>query len=149
MSFPMVHFPNYCHWVILPDHPLFNCIQTCTIYLGLFPVAMKSSYHKIIWCRRLEITSLNSHVALKFEKFQSDHATIAYILWLIYFDIFLWPDRRWWGWSTHWGRDKMDAISQTILSNAFSWMKMSEYRLKFHRSLFLRVQLTISQHWFR
>ena len=33
--------------------------------------------------------------------------------------------------------------------NAFSWMKMFEYRLKFHWSLFLRVQSTISQHWFR
>ena len=50
---------------------------------------------------------------------------------------------------THWGRDKMDAIFQTTFSNAFSWMKMFEYRLKFHWSLFLMVQLTISQHWFR
>ena len=25
---------------------------------------------------------------------------------------------------THWGRDKMTAISQTTFSNAFSWMKM-------------------------
>ena len=25
---------------------------------------------------------------------------------------------------THWGRDKMDAISQTTFSNAFSWMRM-------------------------
>ena len=50
---------------------------------------------------------------------------------------------------THWGRDKIDAISQTTFSNAFSWMKMLELRLKFHWSLFPRVQLTISQHWFR
>ena len=50
---------------------------------------------------------------------------------------------------THWGRDKMDAISQTTFSNAFSWMKMFEYRLKFHWNLFLRIQLTIFQHWFR
>ena len=50
---------------------------------------------------------------------------------------------------THWGRDKMAAISQTMLSNAFSWMKMSEFRLKFHWSLFIRIQLTIFQHWFR
>ena len=35
-----------------------------------------------------------------------------------------------------------------ILS-AFYWMKMYELRLKVHRSLFLRVQLTIFQHWFR
>ena len=33
--------------------------------------------------------------------------------------------------------------------NAFSWMKMFQLRLKFHRSLFPRVQLTIFQHWFR
>ena len=32
----------------------------------------------------------------------------------------------------HWGRDKMAAVSQTTLSNAFSWMKMSEFRLRFH-----------------
>ena len=50
---------------------------------------------------------------------------------------------------THWGRDKMAAISQTTLSNTFYWMKMLYFRLKFHWSLFLRVQLIISQHWFR
>ena len=49
---------------------------------------------------------------------------------------------------THWGRDKMVAFSQTILSNAFSWTKLLEFRLKIHWSLFLRVLLTISQHWF-
>ena len=35
------------------------------------------------------------------------------------------------------------------ISSAFSWMKMFEFRLKFHLSLFLRVQLTIIHHWFR
>ena len=44
---------------------------------------------------------------------------------------------------TQWGGDKMAAISQTIFSNALSWIKMFEFRLKFHWSLFLRVQLTI------
>ena len=43
---------------------------------------------------------------------------------------------------THWGRDKMSAISQTIFSNAFSWMEMYEFRLIFW-GLFLGVQLTI------
>ena len=52
-------------------------------------------------------------------------------------------------WLTHWGRDKMVAIFQTTFSNAFSWMKMFKFRLKFHWSLFPRVQLTIFQHWFR
>ena len=50
---------------------------------------------------------------------------------------------------THRGRDKMAAILQAIFSKAFSWMKMYEFRLRFHWSLFLRVQLTIFQHWFR
>ena len=30
---------------------------------------------------------------------------------------------------THWGRDKKTAISHTTFSNAFSWMKMYEFRL--------------------
>ena len=50
---------------------------------------------------------------------------------------------------TLWGRDKMAAIFQTIFSNEFSWMKMYEFRLRFHWSLFIRVQLTTFQHWFR
>ena len=49
----------------------------------------------------------------------------------------------------YWSRDKVDAISQTTFWNAFSWMKMFELRLKFHWSLFPRVQLIIFQHWFR
>ena len=48
---------------------------------------------------------------------------------------------------THWDRDKMAAIFQTTFSNAFSWMKMHEFQLRFHWNLFLRVQLTIFQHW--
>ena len=43
----------------------------------------------------------------------------------------------------------MAAISQTTLSTAFSWMKMFEFRLKFHWSMFLSVQFTIFQRWFR
>ena len=41
------------------------------------------------------------------------------------------------------------AVSQTTFSNAFSWMKKREFRVKSHRNLLLRLQLTISQHWFR
>ena len=46
-------------------------------------------------------------------------------------------------------RDKMADISQTTFWNAFSWMKICKFRLRFHWRLFLRVQLTIFQHWFR
>ena len=50
---------------------------------------------------------------------------------------------------TIWGRDKMAAILRTTFSNAFSWMKMYELHLRFRWSLFLSIQLTIFQHWFR
>ena len=50
---------------------------------------------------------------------------------------------------THWGQNKMAAILQTTFSYAFSWMKMYEFRLRVHWSVFLRILLTIFQHWFR
>ena len=40
-------------------------------------------------------------------------------------------------------------IFQTIFWYAFSWMKMYEFRYRFHWSLLLRVLLTIFQHCFR
>ena len=51
--------------------------------------------------------------------------------------------------STLWGWDKMDAIFQTTILNAFSWMKMYKFWLIFHWSLLPRVHLTIFQHWSR
>ena len=39
----------------------------------------------------------------------------------------------------HWGWVKMCAISQTMFSNAFSWMKTSEFRIICHWNVFLRV----------
>ena len=50
---------------------------------------------------------------------------------------------------THWGRGKMAAIIQTTFSTAFCWLKMYEFRLRFHWKLFPRVQLTLFHHWFR
>ena len=48
---------------------------------------------------------------------------------------------------THLPLDKMAAISQAIFSDAFSWMKIFIFWSKFHWNLFLRVQLTITQHF--
>ena len=50
---------------------------------------------------------------------------------------------------SHWCRDKMVAISQTTFTNAFSWIKSYEFRLRFHWSVFLRFWLAMLQHWFR
>ena len=44
---------------------------------------------------------------------------------------------------------KWPPIWHTIFWKAFSWMKMTGLRLKFHWNLFPWVQLAISQHWFR
>ena len=49
---------------------------------------------------------------------------------------------------SHLPLDKMAAMSQTIFSDAFSLMKIFEFRLKLSWNLFLRVQLTTTQHWF-
>ena len=46
-------------------------------------------------------------------------------------------------WLTHLPLVKMAAISQSIFSDAFLWMKSFVFLLKFHWNLFLRVQLTI------
>ena len=35
------------------------------------------------------------------------------------------------------------------ISNRFSWIKMYEFRMKLHWSLFLWIKLTLIQHWFR
>ena len=50
---------------------------------------------------------------------------------------------------THWDQDQIDAMSQTTFLNVFSIMKMNEFRIGFHWSLFLRFELVIFQHWFR
>ena len=50
---------------------------------------------------------------------------------------------------THLPLDKMATISQTIFLDVFSCMKRFVFWLQFHWSLFLRVQFTITQHWFR
>ena len=49
----------------------------------------------------------------------------------------------------HWGWNKMAAILQMTFSNAFSSIKMYEFHLIFHWCLFIGVQLTVFQQWFR
>ena len=48
---------------------------------------------------------------------------------------------------THVPLVKMATISQTTFLNVFSWMKKFVFFFKVHWGLFLRVQLTITQHW--
>ena len=75
------------------------------------------------------------------------HLHSGQIRWVVMILLRRWVAR--WVTLTHWGRDQIDAISQTTFSNEFSSMKIYEFWIKFHWSLFLGVQLTIFQHWFR
>ena len=70
---------------------------------------------------------------------------ISFQLYFITRMLFIFRDRKIIKNSTHLPLDKMSAILQMIVSDAFSWMKSFVFWLKFHLSLFLRVQLTITQ----
>ena len=78
----------------------------------------------------------------KFSKLR-DVLRIVWSLWNVTGILASVPISKWY--STHWGWDKMAAISQTTFSNASPWMKMDEFRLKFYWSIFLRVQSMIFQ----
>ena len=43
---------------------------------------------------------------------------------------------------THWGRDKIDAISETTFSNPFSWIKMQEFSLKISLKFVPKVRIS-------
>ena len=77
-----------------------------------------------------------------------DHVTIDFVFWFPNASELPRNENEWCG-LTDLHLDKMAAVSQTIFSDGFSWMKSSVFWLKFHWSLFPRVQLTITQHWFR
>ena len=47
---------------------------------------------------------------------------------------------------THWNWDKMAAISRTIFSSTFYWIKLYEFRFRFHCWLFLKFEFTIFLH---
>ena len=50
---------------------------------------------------------------------------------------------------THWGRYRIAAISQTTFSNAYSWIKIDTFRLRFHWRLFICFELIVFQHFSR
>ena len=132
-----------------PFGPLFCCFPLhVTWYWGAFQLQWWASFHQIT------VYSLNHH--------RSPHIGLVSAFHLIKAYTWLFSDRKcgyaldvnggmWYKntISKNWWRDKMAAISQAMFWNAFSWMKMYEFCLRCHQSLFPRVQLTIFQHWFR
>ena len=59
----------------------------------------------------------------------------------MYIDRVLTATRQLWP-LTQWGRNKIATVFQAAFSNAFSWMKIFVFWLKFHWRLFLRIQMT-------
>ena len=121
-------------------------------------VSISRRHHATDWCGRFK---QSSHFYCTYRIYQDTcccHITDLYVTvflftWYfieqtIYLKCVPKSSMAWRG-LTHWGRDKMTAIFQTTFSNAFSWIIIFEFRLIFHWNLFPRVQLTISQRWFR
>ena len=71
---------------------------------------------------------------------------INFVIWVCFLVYKLYELQHTWIIS-HRGRDKIDAILETTLPNAFSSVKIVVFRFKFHWNLFSTVQSTIRQHW--
>ena len=115
----LLFFKDY----VISHYELFTTLATCNIYIYIYIHTYNTS------------AAFTHYLSSWLAQYQSMWS--SYSMQMCY------------GMLTHWGRDKMATVSQTTLSNAFSWMKMLEFLLRFHWSLFLWIQLTIFQHWFR
>ena len=149
---------HYCH---LSCHILFLAWLKYRVFLGFFFFFFKCvqyfQFRVVVKCRQRVLINEIRHLK------NAKNNSLPYPLFLKLFDVVVLDTvylmkfslhLAWWrpallSQLSHWGRDKMAAIIQTTFWNGFSSMKMYEYRLKFHWSLFLRVKLTIFRHWFR
>ena len=53
------------------------------------------------------------------------------------------------GYLPDWCQNEMGTVLKKTFSTAFSWKKIFAFSLEFDWNLFQKVQLTISEHWFR
>ena len=132
---PILGFSSFCHWKHVVNIDL-------NVTPGLQNLPRQGGATAVTWAFPLNLQGgwCNFCVKLSAEKTITTTTLNLWVLW--HAELFLRHEL------THWGWDKMAAIFQTAFSNVFSWMKMYEFQLKFPWTLFLRVQLTISQHWF-
>ena len=116
------------HWVSGIDWFLIRCKTTFYDVIhdqwhhNYPPLLNDFSIHQTQW--QLKCIYKHPHVQIQTWQYWSDCDTFCTTL-------------------THWGQEKMAAISETESSNAFSWTKIYECQITFHWSLFLRVKLTI------
>ena len=147
-------------WYVPHTQQYINWLDKTSIYISLYTTQLELSL-SVTNCSKAHGhgTNIKQHFSMQIYIYDfifchhtdfficSNYDDVHYYIW---WSFFMWktsvigPSKL-----THWGRDKMAAIFQTTFPNGFSWMKMYDFRLTFHWSLFLRVQLTIFQHWFR
>ena len=125
--FKVTENPIHYIWVVK--------VQGVTYRLSFALRGMGSYRLRALWYRLMRKSNLISTAPLSV----TDAIKRLYVPLITYMSRYL----------THWDRDQIDAISQTTFSNAFSRMKMNEFRLGFHWSLFLVFKLTKLHHWFR
>ena len=155
------HIANYSRlasifWCVYYDLVHFHCtcfhILMCLLWPGSFPLYLLpySDVFTMTWFISIVLASIFWCVYYDLVHF---HCTCFHILMCL-----LWPGsfplfshlklQSKYFQLTHLPLDKMAAIPQTLFSDAFSWMKSFVFWSRFHWILFLRVQLTITQHWF-
>ena len=111
--------------------------------VALYPLNCSNETYIYLFCR-VPVSKASKLVDIRYGgRPDQSNSTWAIFVRMMIWDTLIWQSL------TPWGRDKMAGIFQTTFSNVFSWMKIFEFRLEFHWSLFVRFQLTINQHWSR
>ena len=136
-----------------------TCVQFDANFNGMHPVKDKLKLVQILawaWLSNVENKTIQWHyISIMVPEKVSQHwvsfwKILTHWCWMIWITDANDPVMQSWCHitPTYWGQDKMSAIFQASFSNAISSMKMHEFQLRFHWSLFLRVQSTIFEHWF-
>ena len=131
------HYLNQC-WNIV-NWALGNKLQWHFIKIYAFPF---KKMHLNMLSGKWQPFCLDLNVLSGIHRSSSRHVyTYICVIW----GMLLTNPPRWWNIQilTHLPTDKMAAISQTIFSDAFLWIKRFWFWLKFQWSLSVRVQLTI------
>ena len=144
-----------------PSHYLYQCWRIISWVLCHSPIGNSTeNAHESYYCKKLKTTHLKSkpqpqrtmsYIPSHFFLNISIRLNILIMRWSRLLKYFLVGRQRLVNYThlTHLPLDRMAATLQTIFSDAFPWIKCFVFWLKFHWSLFLSVQLTITQHWFR
>ena len=145
------HYEKYIHYdvyIICTDSSVIVKVQTFYGNIDVYKNIFLKNFH-IVMMVRVFIGSPRANQLC----FTVESLSIYLIMLICIFCVFVKLIMIFGMTYTHWFNTlrprKMAAIFQTTFSKAFFWMKIYGCRLLFHWNLFLRVELTIFQYWFR